>query len=111
VGLVIETLAQSRGVDEVAVVSQADTVRAVYIERLGFRVGTAASGRVAEVTKTHVSGQVSDTGSVLENARGHAVALALVETTARAAAHDTSRILAAVLQQIQRIVNLDRCRG
>lgn len=109
--LVIKTLAQGGGVDEVAVVGHADAIRAVNVERLCFRVGAAAGGGVAKVTKAHVARQVSDTGSVLEDLGGHAVALALVETTTRAAAHDTSRILATVLEQVQRIVDLDGCRS
>jgi hypothetical protein len=61
------------------------------------------------VTKTHVSGQVSDAGTVLEDLGGHAVALALVEATTGAAAHNTGGILTTVLEEIQSIVDLDGC--
>lgn len=111
VRLVVKALAQGRCVDEVAVVGHADAVRAVHVERLGFRVGTAAGGGVAKMTKAHVAGEVSDAGSVLEDLGGHAVALALVETTTRAAAYDSGGILTAVLEQIQRIVDFHGCRG
>lgn len=107
VGDLVEALAESRGVDKVAVVGHADAVGAVNVERLGFRIGAAASRGVAEVTEAHVARQISDASSVLKDLGGHAIALALVEASTRATAHDTSGILATMLKQIQSIVDLD----
>jgi hypothetical protein len=97
VGDLIKALSESWGVDEVAVVGHADTVRAVNIKRLSFRVGTAAGGGVAKVAKAHVARQICNTSAVLEDLGGHTVALALVEAATRAAAHDTRGILTTVL--------------
>src|SRR4051812_36447559 len=44
VSLMVESLAQCRGVDEISVVRHANAVWAVYIERLSFSIRTTASG-------------------------------------------------------------------
>jgi hypothetical protein len=91
-------------------VCHADSVRAVHIERLCLCVGAAASGGVSQVTKTHEARKIRDASAVVEDLGGHAVALALVKATASAATDYAGRILAAVLEEIQRIVDLDRRR-
>jgi hypothetical protein len=108
VRFVVETLSQRRGIDEVAIVRHADSVWAVHVERLCLCIGAAASGRVSKVAEAHEAGEVRDAGAVVEDLGCHAVAFALVEASASAAADYACRILTAVLQKIQRIVDLDR---
>lgn len=45
--LVVQALAQRRGIDEVAIVSHTDAVRAVYVEGLSLRVCAAAGSGVS----------------------------------------------------------------
>lgn len=107
VSFVVESLSQRRGVDKVAIVGHADAVRAVHVERLSLRIGTAASSRVSQVAEAHEARQVRDPSALLEHLGGETVALALVEPPTSAAGDDTSRILASVLKQIKRLVKLN----
>jgi hypothetical protein len=106
-GLVIESLAQCRGIDEVAIVRHTNTVRAVDVERLSLGVGAAAGCGVSKVAEAHEARKIGDTGTVLEDLRGHAVALALVEATTGTATDYSSSVLAAVLEEVECIVHLD----
>ena len=108
VGLVVESLAQRGGVDEVTIMSHADTVRAVDVKGLGLRVCAAASCGVSQMAKTHEAGEIGNTSTILEDLGGHAIALALVETTAGTAADYTSSVLSTVLEEVEGIVNLYR---
>lgn len=108
--LVVKSLAQSGGVDEVAVVGHANAIGTVHVERLCFCICAAASSRVSQVTKAHEARQVGDPGAISKDPGGHAIALALVEAPTSTAAHDPGSILASVLEQVERIVDLDRCR-
>lgn len=94
---VVETLAQCRGIDEVAVVGHGDSVRAVDVERLSLCVGTASSSRISQVTETHEAREIRNSLTLLEHSGGKAVAFALVETSTGTASNYTSRILATVL--------------
>lgn len=76
--------------------SQADTVGAVHVEGLSLRVGTAAGGGVSQVANTHGTGQISDSGTVLEDTSGDAVGLELVDATPGCASCDTCGILTAI---------------
>lgn len=109
-GLVIESLAQRRGIDEIAVVSHADTVRAVDVEGLSFSIRTAAGGGVSQVAEAHEAGKVGHAGAVLEDLGGHTVALALVEATTGTAADYSGSVLPAMLEKVEGIVHLDRSR-
>ena len=60
------------------------------------------------MAKTHEAGEIGNTGTILEDLGGHAIALALMETTASAAADYTSSILSAMLKEIESIMDLDR---
>ena len=62
------------------------------------------------MTKTHVSRQVSNASTVLEDLGGHAVALALVEATTGTATDYSGSILAAVLEKVEGVMHLDRSR-
>ena len=110
VSLVIESLAQCRCVDQVSVVRHANAVWAVDVERLGFGVCTAASGRVSQMSEAHEARKVRDARAVLENPGSHTVTLALVEASTSAATDDTSGILATMLEEVEGIMHLDRCR-
>jgi hypothetical protein len=72
-----------------------DTVWAVYVERLRFCICAAASGRVAQVAKTHEARQIGDARALLKDFGGQTITFALVEAPARAATDDPSRVLAA----------------
>lgn len=108
VGLVVESLAQRGGIDEVTIVGHTDTVRAIDVKGLGLRVRAAASCRVSQMAKTHEAGEIGNTSTILEDLGGHAIALALVETTAGTAADYTSSVLSAVLEEVKGIVNFYR---
>lgn len=107
VSLLVEDALELGSVDEVAIVGQADSIWAVYVEGLGFRVGAAAGRGVSEVTETHETGEICDSGAVVEDLGGHAIALALVEAATRGAGGYSASILASVLEQIQGVVNLN----
>lgn len=62
------------------------------------------------MAETHESREIGNASAVLENLGGHTVALALVETTTGAAADYSSSVLAAVLEEIEGIVDLNRSR-
>ena len=110
VSLVVQSLAQRGGVDEVAVVGHADTVRAVDVEGLSFSVRAATGSGVSQVAEAHEAGKVGHTGAVLEDLGGHAVALALVEATTGTATDYSGSILAAVLEKVEGVMHLDRSR-
>ena len=89
---------------------QTDSIRAVYVEGLGLGVCTATGSGISEMAQAHESRKLGHSRSVVENARGHAISLALVESSSLAAGDYASSILAAVLKQVQRIVNFHGCR-
>jgi hypothetical protein len=60
------------------------------------------------MTETHESREVGHASAILEDLGGHAIALALVETTTGTATDYTSSVLAAVLEKIESIVDLNR---
>jgi hypothetical protein len=91
-------------------VCHADSVRAVHIERLCLCIGAATCGRVSQVTEAHEARKIRDASAVVEDLGGHAVARALVKAPTSAAADYTGGILASVLEEVQRIVDLDRRR-
>jgi len=110
VSLMVESLAQCWCVDEVSVVRHANAVWAIDIERLGFSVCTAASGGVSQMSETHEARKVRDARAVLKNLGGHTVTLALVKASTSAATDNTSGILAAMLEEVEGIVHLNRGR-
>ena len=58
------------------------------------------------MTKAHEAWKVCHARAIGKDPRGHSVAFALVEATSVVTAHDTRRILAAVLQEIEGLVDL-----
>jgi hypothetical protein len=69
-------------VDEVTIVSEADTVRGVDVERLRLSICAAAGSWVSEVANTHVTREVAHTLTVVEDFGCKSVALALEELAA-----------------------------
>lgn len=94
--LQIQVLLQLGRINQVAVVCEADTVRRVDVEGLGLSIGTATSGRVAEVTNTHRARQVGDLRTIVEDLGSHTVCLQLVDSATRCTGCNTSCILATV---------------
>lgn len=92
------------GVDEVTIVSEADAVRRVDVERLRLSIRAAASSRVSKVANTHVTGEVAHALTVVEDFGSKTVALALEELAATRACGDTASILATVLEVVQRLL-------
>ena len=62
------------------------------------------------MAKAHEAWQVGNARTVLEDSGGHAVAFALVEAATGTAADYAGSVLAAVLEEIEGIVHLDRRR-
>ena len=94
---------QLPGIGEIAVVGQANTVRAVDVKRLRLARAGAARGRIAHMANPHVSFQPEHVAHPKDVAH-QAIVLALVQLET-IAGHDACRILAAMLQNRQRIVN------
>ncbi len=91
-------------VGQVAVVGQGNTVGRVHIERLGERRARAARRRIAHVADTDIAHQpLHMTGP--ENVFHQAVGL-LLSQLAAVTGHDTRRILAAMLEYGQRVIEL-----
>ena len=90
------------GVGQVAVVGKRDTVRRIDVKglRLGRR-GTARR-RVAHMRDTHVAGQI-DHVLVVEHVARQTVGLAQIQATF-VAGHDARRVLAAMLQHQQGVI-------
>jgi len=75
VGFQVQVALQLWSIDQVAIVSQADTVGAVNVEGLGLCIGAATSSRVPEVANTHSTREVSHLCTVMEDLSRHAVGL------------------------------------
>ena len=88
---------------EIAVVGQADSMRTVDVKRLRLACADTARGRVAHMAYTHIAFQ-SEHVAHPKNIAHQAVVLALVQFET-IAGHDARRILAAMLQNGQRIIN------
>jgi len=96
-------LGQLAGIGQVAVVAEADAVGRIHVEWLRI-VGVVRAGRrVTHVSDADVAAQF-DHVLLLEDIAHQARVLAHVEL-ARLAGHDAGRILTAVLQDGQRIVD------
>ncbi len=107
-----ELLGELARVRQVAVVHEHDAVRRVHVERLRLLLlARVAAGRVAHVTEAHGAEQAAHVARAVRLAH---LTLGLLHVDDRAVAgRDAGRILAAVLQQRQRVVDLlvDRSRG
>ena len=90
------------GVHEIAVVREADPIRRVHVERLRLGQARAAGRRVAHVPQAHVAGELQHV-PFLEHVADQAVALANAQPPA-VVGHDACRILSAVLEDGERIV-------
>ena len=96
VSLKIQMPLQLRGVDQVAIVGQTDTIGTVDVEWLGLSVGTATGRGVSQVTNSHESREVSHPSTVLEDAGRHSVGLELVNPSTGCAGCDTCSILTSI---------------
>jgi hypothetical protein len=108
--VLVQELAKLGRVDQVAVVGHTDAVWTVDVEWLCLGVRAASGRGVSKVTQSHEARKVRDPGAIVEDLGGHTVALALVEAATATAAHDTRRILPAMLEKVERIVTLYRGR-
>ena len=100
--LLLDEAFQLVGVDEVAVVREADAVRRVDVERLRFREARAAGRRVAHVAEADVARELQHV-ALQEDVADEAVALANAQPAA-VVRHDAGGVLAAVLEHRQRVV-------
>jgi hypothetical protein len=97
-------LLERRGIGQVAVVHQHDAVRRVDVERLRFLfVERVARGRVANLAEPHRSGQAAHVARAKDVA--HHAARLVHEALGALHRDDAGRVLAAVLQQQQRVVD------
>ena len=78
-GLVVKETLELLRVDEVSIMSKANTVRAVNVKRLRFRVGTASSRRISKMAQTHKSRKIRHPRAVVKDLGGHAIAFALID--------------------------------
>src|SRR5690606_11092465 len=88
---------------EVAVVRQANAIRRVHVERLCLGSVRTSGGRVAHVTQAHIAGQLQHI-ALAEDIADKAVAFPDLQSCF-ARGDDTGRVLAAMLQHRQRIVD------
>ncbi len=100
--LLLDEALELVGVDEVAVVGETDAVRRVDVERLRLRDRRAAGRGVADVPEPDVAAELEHV-PLLEHVAHEAVALAHAEA-ARVVRHDARRVLAAMLQHRERVV-------
>ena len=103
-GFLIQITPEFGCVDEVTVVSKADAVRGVDVERLRLSICAAASSRVSEVADTHVTREIAHALTIVENLGCKSVALTLEELAAARACGNTASILATVLKVVQRLL-------
>ena len=90
-------------VSQIAVVCKANTVGRIHVERLCFGRLCAPGRRVANVTNANVAFQAHHMLAT-ENVAHQTVTLALLEAELLAPGHDARRVLAAVLQHGQGII-------
>ena len=70
-----------------------------------YRAG--AGSRVPEMGDAHEARQIDDALAILKDAGGHAIALALEYPAARPAGRNAAGILAAVLEVVETLVQVD----
>ena len=99
----LDHFAELARVGEIAVVREADSVRRVHVERLGFRGVVAAGGRVADMAHAHVALELLHV-VLLEHVAHQALALA-DEQLAVLDGRDARGILTAVLEHRQRVID------
>lgn len=105
VALLVEVDPKFLGIDQIAVVRERNSVRAVHVEGLCLSTRAAASSGVSQVSQAHETGKVLYSGPVMEDLSCHAIAFALVDPSARGASSYATRILASMLEIIQGFVN------
>src|SRR5690606_39894702 len=99
-----ENLGELTGVRQVAVVAEADAVRRIYEEGLGFRGGIVARGRIPYVADTDVALEREHV-ALLEDIANEPGLLAQ-EELAVVIGHDAGGVLTAMLEDGQRIIDL-----
>ena len=97
-------LAQARGVGQVAVVPERDAERRIDIERLRLGARIAAGGRVAGVPDSHAAFELQHV-ALAEYIAHQSVVLAQIDALA-VAGHDAGRVLAAVLDDAEALVEI-----
>ena len=103
-GFLVQIAPKLGSVDEVTIVSKADAVRGVDVERLRLSICAAASCRISEVANTHVTGEIAHALTIVEDLGCKSVALTLEELATTRACGDTASILATVLEVVQRLL-------
>jgi hypothetical protein len=101
--LLAQALLEVVGVDEVAVVRERDAERVVHVEGLRLRRARRAGGRVAHMADADVAGELGDL-LLLEDVADLAVVLVQAQPPV-VLCDDAGRILAAVLQGEERLVD------
>lgn len=78
--LQVQISLQLGSIDEVSVMGKANAIRAVHVEGLGLRIGTAASGRIPQMGNAHRPWKVGYLGTIVKDLSSHAIGLQLVDT-------------------------------
>ena len=98
----ISTSASSAALVRLPLCAEADAVGRIHVERLRLGGAVAAGGRIAHVADADVAGELEHV-PLLEHVAHQACALARAQPPLEGG-HDAGRILAAVLQHRQRII-------
>lgn len=106
VSIPVQIFPEIFSIDQVPIVRESDSVRAVDVEGLGFSACAATGSRIPQVSQTHEAGKILYSGSIMEDLSCHAIAFALVDSSARSTSSYATCILSAVLQVIQGIVEV-----
>src|SRR5689334_682939 len=99
----LDDLTQLARIGEIAVVREADSIRSVDVERLGFRSVVASRGGIAHVAHAHVALELLHV-VLLEDIAHEAPPLAREELAIQNRCN-ARRVLAAMLQHRERIVD------
>ena len=102
--LLVQKALELRSVDQVAVMRKADSIWAVDVEWLRFRIGATSSSGIPQVSKTHEAWEICNPGPIMKDFGSHAFALTLIDPPAIRACNDTTRILATMLEEVERIM-------
>ena len=93
-------------------VGEGDSVRAVHVEGLRFSTRAATGSGVPQVSQAHETRKILYSGSIVEDLGRHAIAFALVNSSAGSTSSYATRILSSVLKVVQRVVEVgSRSRG
>jgi hypothetical protein len=97
---------QLRRINQIPIMRKTDAIRTIDIKGLCLGVRAGTRGWVAEVSHAHEAGEVDDAGAVAEDFGGEPVAFALVDAAAGGAGGDAAGVLAAVLEEVEGVVEV-----